>query len=474
MAAAGRSEELPADPRANAPGASITARPRLGIVVAGQGSVTPVEAYSALRDSYDPVFLVVAGESAAEEADSAKLAATLRALARRAEVCWLPAAQPSRWVLPPIRDLSGITTFCADGVEVAASLASEAGLPALAAGGGRGLYDKVAQRAALGPELSPRSVALPAPCCSAELGASSPHIPCTGQEWERVAERLGFPAVLKPARGQASRGVRRVEDYAGLRAARREIAGQPGAGWLLEEYLTGDDRWPRAGYVSVESVVSRSEIRHVALTRKLPMAAPFREVGQYLLPRTLEDPADRAVLDATSQALSRLGVRNAVTHTELKLTPGGPKIIEVNGRVGGLVRELVKAGRGVDLARAAAAVAMGARPDCQPEAAAALVFQYGPLAPVRPAVFQRAHGVDAVLSLAGVDRYLSHVAVGEHLRGGTETVTMGVVSGACRDEDELAALLTGLEQVLCYEFRFEPDGEPVRCDTRGIPIRRTQ
>jgi biotin carboxylase len=446
-----------------------------------------VEVYSALRDSYDPVFLVVAGASddeGAESVASAKLVSTMRALARRAEVCWLPAAgQPPRWSLPSIRKLSGITTFCADGVAVVAGLASEAGLPALAAGDGQGLYDKVAQRSALGPGLSPRSVALPAPCCSPELAVPNRHTCCYGQEWERAATRLGFPAVLKPARGQASRGVRRVEDVAGLRAARHEIvaaeAPDAGAEWLLEEYLTGQDRWPRAGYVSVESVVSRSEIRHVALTRKLPMAEPFREVGQYLLPGAVADSADSALLDATAEALSRLGVQNAVTHTELKLTPGGPKIIEVNARVGGLIRDLVKAGRGVDLARAAAAVAVGERPDChQRAAAAALVFQYGPLAPVRPAVFERAHGVDEVLAVAGVDRYLPHVAVGEQLRGGTETVTMGVVSGACRDEDELAAVLTELEQVLCYEFRFEPDGQPVRCDTRGnpisIPIRRMQ
>ena len=56
MAAAGTGTESLTDPGKAAPGDRL---PRLGIVVAGQGSVTPIEAYSALRGNYHPVFLVV-------------------------------------------------------------------------------------------------------------------------------------------------------------------------------------------------------------------------------------------------------------------------------------------------------------------------------------------------------------------------------------------------------------------------------
>jgi len=468
--AAGTGEESPTDPGGTASGNRL---PRLGIVVAGRGSLTPIEAYSALRDSYAPVFLVVdaAGQ---DDPASAALESTMRALARRAEVHRVPSA--TGLVDAPIRELSGITTFCADGVEPACRLASEAGLPPLAADGGQGLYDKVAQRAALGPELSPRHQPLPTPCCTAGAGR---HSPCNRQEWEQAAESVGLPAVLKPARGQASRGVRRIADGADLSAARHEIlaadldppSDEPA--WLLEEFLAGHHRWPRAAYVSVESVVSGSDIRHVALTHKLPMVEPFRELGQYLLPRDLEPAGEQgALLDCASRALTRLRVRNAVTHTELMLTPDGPKVIEVNARLGGLVRELVRAGRGADLARAAAAVAVGNRPENPDEPAAdrELVFQYGPLAPVHPAVFVAAHGVADVLSLPGVQRYLAHVSAGELLGGGSETVTMAVVSGACRDEEELAAVVTGLEKVLSYEYRLHPDGQARRCDARGVPI----
>ncbi len=465
--------------------------PRLAIVVAGQGSLPPIEVYSALRGSYQPVFLAVPAAENDQAPGSAALESALRALARRAEVHWLPAeGRRSVAAAASIGGLSGVTTFCADGVQLACRLASDLGLPPLAADDGRALFDKVAQRAALGAELSPNHLPLPAPCCPTEPAGTDRHTRCNRQEWERAALAIGFPAVLKPARGQASRGVRRIADLADLRAARQEIftagprhpsnrtpAGTEPA-WLLEEYLAGQDHWPRAAYVSVESVISGSDIRHVALTRKLPMTAPFRELGQYLLLRTPADPKlageHYALLDIASRALTRLRVRNAVTHTELTLTPDGPKVIEVNARLGGLIRDLVRAGRGVDLARAAAAVAVGGRPDGiggTDPTAGGLVFQYGPLAPVQPAVFTGAHGVDAALALAGVDRYLPHIAAGDLLAGGTETVTMAVVSGTCQDEPELAAVVTELERLLCYEYRLQPDGRPMRCDARGIPVR---
>jgi len=530
MPTAGRNAD-PAAPAASsaALSASVAARsgpagsrPRVGIVVAGQGSLTPVEAYAALRDGYEPVFLVRSpapddeppvDKSPDDEVPDTALTATMTALARRAEVCWLPPARRlSRPDLPA--GLRGVTTFCADGVPIALELAAELGLPALGAGGGRSLYDKAAQRAALGPGLSPRFVALPHPCC-ATLTGPDPHAGCNRQEWARAANVLGLPAVLKPVHGQASRGVRRIataadlmaawKDLADLAAARTELAADADdcaatrgkaaePEWLLEEFLAGHDRWPRAAYLSVESVVSDSRVRHVALTRKLPLVEPFRELGQYLLPADPREPDDDALLAAASDALARLRVTNAVTHTELTMTPDGPKVIEVNARLGGLVRELVGAGRGIDLARLAAAVAVGDRPDDaavamgdRPEYAypaaesppgAGLVFQYAPLAPVQPAVLRQVHGLDAVMSLAGVDKYLPHVAAGQLLPGGTETVTMGVVSGWCRDEDELAAVLTEVERLLTYEFLLGADGEPdaedaepACCDTRGRVMR---
>ena len=52
------------------------------------------------------------------------------------------------------------------------------------------------------------------------------------------------------------------------------------------------------------------------------------------------------MLDIASMAIKALGVRVGFLHTEIKLTPDGPRIIEVNGRLGGSVAEMAKACHG--------------------------------------------------------------------------------------------------------------------------------
>jgi hypothetical protein len=57
--------------------------------------------------------------------------------------------------------------------------------------------------------------------------------------------------------------------------------------------------------------------------------------------------------------LTALGVSDGVTHTELMLTKDGPMIIEVNGRAGGPIPELISLCSDADLAIMAARVALG-------------------------------------------------------------------------------------------------------------------
>ena len=62
---------------------------------------------------------------------------------------------------------------------------------------------------------------------------------------------------------------------------------------------------------------------------------------------------------------------DGVCHTELKLTPAGPRIIEVNGRLGGYVHDVLKRACGLNMIRLAAGVALGRQslpvPISQPE-----------------------------------------------------------------------------------------------------------
>ena len=84
---------------------------------------------------------------------------------------------------------------------------------------------------------------------------------------------------------------------------------------------------------------------------------PAEKTGQFV-PATLSPALAAEVTALTGSALDALGVRDGVTHTEVKLTRAGPRIIEVNGRLGGYVGDIVRRASGYDLLRAAIQVAV--------------------------------------------------------------------------------------------------------------------
>jgi hypothetical protein len=182
-----------------------------------------------------------------------------------------------------------------------------------------------------------------------------------------AAGRIGFPVVLKPRAMAASLGVVRVDTPAELVAQfgfARDCA-VPGSwryesGVLVEEFLPQPE-------VSVDSAVHAGEVLPMFVARKEVGYPPyFEEVGHVVdaADPLLADPGLRRVVQ---RAHAALGFTDGMTHTELKLTGSGPKVIEVNARLGGgLIPYLGLRASGVDPGLAAAAVACGRRPELAP------------------------------------------------------------------------------------------------------------
>ena len=182
-----------------------------------------------------------------------------------------------------------------------------------------------------------------------------------------AADRVGYPVVVKPRAMAASLGVVRVDEPDEL-AARFGFARDitlPGA-WryaevLVEELLTGPE-------ISVDCAVHRGRVHPLCLARKEVGYPPyFEEVGHVV---DAADPllSDPQLLAVVQDAHTALGYADGVTHTELKLTPAGPKLVEVNARLGGdLIPYLGLRASGVDPGAAAAAVACGRPPVLAPD-----------------------------------------------------------------------------------------------------------
>ncbi|WP_433797575.1 ATP-grasp domain-containing protein [Actinoplanes sp. CA-252034] len=209
-------------------------------------------------------------------------------------------------------------------------------------------------------------------------------------------------------------------------------------------------------------MTSHGEVRHVEVTGKFPLAPPLRETG-YVVPSTLGDDCRDEVLALTGAALAALGVRHGITHTEVKLTPDGPRIIEVNGRLGGYVGDLVRRARGFDLVRAALTIALG-RP-CPPPAAGHRrhAFQYFLTPPMEAVELRRLDGVDDLGRVDGIRLVEVFAQPGAALdwRRGT-LAYVGIVHGSARSHHEVRTLVGIIDQTLHQEYGYAPD----RTETR--------
>jgi biotin carboxylase len=181
-----------------------------------------------------------------------------------------------------------------------------------------------------------------------------------------VAADIGYPVVLKPRAMAASLGVVRVDSPEQL-SARYGFARDttvPGA-WryelvLVEEYLTGDE-------ISVDAAVHAGRVLPLFLARKQVGYPPyFEEVGHLV---TADDPllSDPVLLRILQDTHDALAFSDGMTHTEFKLTPAGPKVVEVNARLGGdLIPYLGQCVTGIEPGAVAAAVACGINPTLIP------------------------------------------------------------------------------------------------------------
>lgn len=333
---------------------------------------------------------------------------------------------------------AGVTTFSESQLALTARVAAACGLPFHNLDTVDALTDKYTQRrlmAEAGVDVTRcRTVRDAAGVCPA------------------VSE-VGLPAVIKPRRGAASRHTYRVttvdEAVAALEAATGGVR-PPLPEFVVEELLVGDPGqaggfW--ADHVSVESLVVDSVVHPICVTGKFALAEPFRETGQFA-PSTLRSELVQEVHELATRAVRALGVRLGATHTELKLTATGPRIIEVNGRLGGNVSYVVSRSLGFDLLRATIDVALGAVPQIPVLCHRQLVYQRYLAPPARRTTLLALGDLDGLRDLAGVRFVEERVKPGKELdwRRGTEEC-LAVVYGEAADHEDLKSTVTSIDSI---------------------------
>ncbi|MFI6902507.1 acetyl-CoA carboxylase biotin carboxylase subunit family protein [Nonomuraea sp. NPDC050394] len=193
----------------------------------------------------------------------------------------------------------------------------------------------------------------------------------------RVAAEIGYPVVLKPRALAGSEGVARVDgpeqldaQFAFTERAHFAEVERYAEGVLVEEYLDGPE-------IGVDAAVFHGEVEPVFISRKeLDRPPTFEETGHFV---STDDPLlrDPEIVEVVRAAHAALGFDNGVTHTELRLTARGPRVVELNGRLSGdLVSYVGLLATGVDLLVAAARIACGERPDVRPRRRSSAAVRY--------------------------------------------------------------------------------------------------
>jgi biotin carboxylase len=331
---------------------------------------------------------------------------------------------------PPYRP-DGIVTYLDANMATFAQVAEALGLPFHSLATSVALTDKADQRRVL------KDAGLAIPSCFVITPDQSEG------ELAAIESEVGWPAVLKPRSAQGSRYTFFVEDEVRLIQSLRSLGpGRPVM--VLETYLADDPSragGPYADYVSVESVVARGAICHLAVTGRFPLADNFRETG-FFIPAALSETDQVAVLGLASSAIEALAVTSGCLHTEIKFTPDGPRVIEVNGRVGGGVPEMLDRAAGVALVEITLRLALGEAVHVQgPVATERIGYRFFLQPPPVSATVATISGIDAVSDHPGVDTITVHQGPGAVLdwKDGSRNHIMAVV-GSARDYDELQAV----------------------------------
>lgn len=328
----------------------------------------------------------------------------------------------------------GVISSCDYYLATTARLAAHLGLPGAGPEAVERAYRKDLTREAL------RKAGLPGPAFAVTGG---------WPETASRAEEIGYPLVIKPVDLCAGMYVRRVDDREQLREAYLALEGFPVNARqqrrlpvvLLEEVLTGPE-------ISVESVAFEGETGIVGMTDKSLTGEPWFVESGHMFPAALDPGTVRSAGEAALAALAAVGLDHGVAHTELKLTPDGPRVVEINPRpAGNQITELVRRVTGVDIPTAYAQLALGERPWLAPAdtgvRSAAIAF----LLPPGPGTLSAVHGtrrlaeagdvVEWQVKTAGFrageptsnNGYLGHVMVADTAGSGARSRAEELVAG---------------------------------------------
>lgn len=254
-------------------------------------------------------------------------------------------------------DVAAILSFAEFGVELAAIITGILGFPGQNVNAVRACRNKYLTRV-----LTSRK-GLPCPKFSKadSLG-----------ELKESFRKINAPSIIKPLNFAAASAVAKVNSEDEIEAVYKDLINKRAESpiidymldttkdsWLIEEYLNGFE-------ISVESYTYEGKTQVIAIHDKLcEVEAPYfyEDILATPSPRISQDMADQ-IEKMTKDILEAVNYRMGLSHTEFRITPGGPVLVEVNARQGGTLNaESTFYSTGINLPQLLISMSLGVSPD---------------------------------------------------------------------------------------------------------------
>lgn len=179
-------------------------------------------------------------------------------------------------------------------------------------------------------------------------------------EFQAAVKALRGNCIVKPADNAGSRGVvalddsklqsaeelRRIYEYSKDNSRNGTV--------MVEEFMTGPE-------VSVEAMTVEGETTILTITDKFITPPPYFVEIAHSEPSRLDQDIQERIKQIAKQAVTAIRLQNGPSHTEIKVTEEGPKIVELAARLGGdfITSKLVPLSTGVDMVGASVLLATG-------------------------------------------------------------------------------------------------------------------
>lgn len=237
------------------------------------------------------------------------------------------------------------------------------------------------------------------------------------EEAEQIANNIGYPLVMKPVDLASSAFVNFITNDMELKKSYQNLEEFPlnfrdqerNCTYLLEEYMEGEE-------VSVESISYNGETTVLGITDKSITGTPYFIENGHMFPAQLSDETSTTIIKFVQDALKAVGFDHGIAHTEVKITPKGPRIVEINPRTAGnYIVELIERVTGINLLYTFVELALGQKPtimkkDCGISSAAVMF-----LVPPHDGVLTNIQGIDLLESDKHVVRYKIENCIGKYI-----------------------------------------------------------